>query len=96
METQHSIAEVLGSPIEMSLQRATGELKDRDKKTTSIQERRTKYLSNAQLMSEFDCSFGLVQASSGMTNEIQNLAIDWFPVHSKNSASTVMGCEVHS
>lgn len=77
LETQQSHADALSLPIERLLQRAATGLNDRASKLTSLQERKEECLSNMKMISEFDCSFGIVEVASGLRHGPENYSIDW-------------------
>lgn len=101
VETQQAHAEDLNIPIERLIERAASGLNDRATKLASLQERREKCLSNIKMISEFDCSFGVVEVASGLRHGPMNCSIDWALVDPKqeripgipNSVSEVISTE---
>lgn len=101
VETQQAHAEDLNIPIERLVERVASGLNDRATKLASLQERREKCLSNIKMISEDDCSFGVVEVASGVRHGPMNYSIDWALVDPKqervpgipNSVSEVISTE---
>lgn len=83
VEIQKAHAEDLNIPIERLVERASSGLNDRATRLASLQERREKCLSNIKMISEYDCSFGVVEVASGLRHGPMNYSIDWALVDPK-------------
>lgn len=83
VETQQKHAEDLSIPIEKLVGRAALGLNDRATKLASVQSRGEVCVSNIKMISEFGCSFGVVEAASGLRHGPINFSIDWALVDPK-------------
>lgn len=83
VETQQAHAENLNIPIERLVARAASGLNDRAIKLASLQERREECLSNIKMITEYECSFGVVEVASGLRHGPKNYSIDWALVDPK-------------
>lgn len=83
MDTQKEQAERLTQLIERLEQRAIVGLNDRAKQLIALQKRREECFLNLKKMSQFDCSFEIVQVGSGLRHGPNDFFLNWTLVDPK-------------